>query len=295
MRIVTLTPGATEIAIALGLESAIIAAGPNCRIPDRVRGVQRVDFGAAHGAPMAEVIADRVAALNPNAVLATNLPNEISERLQSVPNLTVIDLAISSIDELFDGIRLAGEGLGAGSAAKLALRGLSYRKRRIETITDSVQHDARPRVLFLEALSPLLGAGYWNPELVALAGGRNLHGKPGVAPRRTQLEHISVLDPDVIFVAASHAEFGTVRSMLDQIADAHSDWGVLRAIAHDRVFIAEATGAFDTPGPSMIDGLEVLAYTLHPHRHRTPTSTVNLLHVKRDEKGLLDLTSPTDE
>jgi iron complex transport system substrate-binding protein len=52
-------------------------------------------------------------------------------------------------------------------------------------------------------------------------------------------------------------------------ADAYAD--KLRALGARRVVAVDASAHFSRPGPRLIDGLEVLAWTLHPDRVPEPT------------------------
>ncbi len=59
----------------------------------------------------------------------------------------------------------------------------------------------KPRVAVLEWLDPLMGAGNWTPELVAMAGGENVFGAMGQHAPWLTWEELLAADPDVLVLA----------------------------------------------------------------------------------------------
>ena len=47
-------------------------------------------------------------------------------------------------------------------------------------------------------------------------------------------------------------------------AEAEDYAGELNSLGADRVFATDANAYFSRPGPRLVDGLELLAHTLHP-------------------------------
>src|SRR5262249_56596007 len=86
---------------------------------------------------------------------------------------------------------------GPERGARLALA----MRRRMEAIGATARGlAARPRVATLEWLSPLMTAGNWMPELIAMAGGIDLLGTEGAHSRWIDWEELRDDDPEVLLV-----------------------------------------------------------------------------------------------
>ena len=59
----------------------------------------------------------------------------------------------------------------------------------------------RPKVVILEWIDPLFCAGHWNPQLVRIAGGREMIGVEGSPSRTIEWRELEEAQPDVLFMA----------------------------------------------------------------------------------------------
>ena len=122
----------------------------------------------------------------------------------------------------------------------------------------------RPRVAALEWLDPPFAGGHWVPEMVALAGGRDVLGRVGERSRTVAWEEIGSSRPDA--VVCMPCGYDADRSALE--ARDHSER--LAALGADRVVAVDAAAFFSRPGPRLVDGVELLAHVLHPDRVDAP-------------------------
>lgn len=170
---------------------------------------------------------------------------------------------------MFDDIYRVGVELGAGGGAVELLNSLRERRNRIASRTATIADSDRPRVAFLEWLLPPFNGGHWNPELVTLAGGIDLlgaHGKPSSTQRWSRLVEF---EPEVLFIAC--CGFTIDRAMDDVRAVTRNEaWHRLPAVQNDRVYLTDGSAYFSSPGPRLIDGLEIMAHVLHPTAHTAP-------------------------
>ena len=51
-------------------------------------------------------------------------------------------------------------------------------------------------------------------------------------------------------------------------------WQQLPAVKNGRVYVADGNAYFSSPGPRLIDGLEIMAHALHPQLHVRPPAGV---------------------
>lgn len=224
-----------------------------------------------------ELELDRLEAAKPDVVISQALcdvcavaTGDVTEAIRSLPGQPrLIDLTPNTLDDVFDDIFRVGIELGAGAAAVELLNTLRERRDRIASRTATIPDSDRPRVAFLEWLLPPFNGGHWNPELVTLAGGVDLlgaHGKPSSTQRWSGLVE---LKPEVLFIAC--CGFTIDRAMDDVRAVSRNEaWHELPAVRDDRVYLTDGNAYFSSPGPRLIDGLEIMAHVLHTTVHTAP-------------------------
>jgi iron complex transport system substrate-binding protein len=121
----------------------------------------------------------------------------------------------------------------------------------------------RPRVAFLEWLQPFYVGGHWVPEMIELAGGHDVLGRPHTASFRVTLEEIVDAAPDILLV--SPCGYSAQQTRNEYLSMAHTDeWNALPAVRSGRVYALEANSYFSRPGPRLVTGIEALAGAFHP-------------------------------
>ena len=145
------------------------------------------------------------------------------------------------------------------------VRRLQWRVADIERRVAALQ--ARPRVAVVEWIEPLMAAGNWMPELVALAGGVNLFGEARKHSPWMTWDALVAADPDVILVSPCGFDIPRTRSEMPTLA-ARPGWASLRAVRSGRVYLADGNAFFHRPGPRLVESLEILAEVLHPDAFR---------------------------
>ncbi len=108
-----------------------------------------------------------------------------------------------------------------------------------------------------------MSGGNWMPELVEIAGGKNLFGEAGRHSPWIEFEQVAAADPDLIVVAP--CGFGIDRSLQELGAlTANPAWQKLSAVRNGRVFVADGNQYFNRPGPRLAESLEIMAELVHP-------------------------------
>jgi len=115
---------------------------------------------------------------------------------------------------------------------------------------------ARPRTLALEWRDPPFAGGHWVPDMVLAAGGEPVLGAVGQPSRRVSWEDIAAAEPEVaVFMPCG---YGLERA----VAEAGGLAGQLPPGCV--VYAVDASAYFSRPSPRIVDGLETLAWALHP-------------------------------
>jgi iron complex transport system substrate-binding protein len=288
-RIVSLLPSATEIVCALGLSDCLVGRSHECDYPPQVVGLpaltaprfnpdgasaqvdRRVKSILQDALSVYRVDADQLMALRPDVIVTQSQcevcavsESELKAALAqwmggSAP--AIVSLTAASLHGVLADIERAASALGveqAGTRLSTSMRG------RLEQIAQrAAGAGARPRVTTIEWIDPLMSGGNWMPELIEMAGARNLFGQAGRHSPWINFEQLSQADPEVIFV--SPCGFGIERSLQELAAlGGNPVWAGLSAVKSGRVFVADGNHYFNRPGPRLVESLEILAEILHP-------------------------------
>ncbi len=172
----------------------------------------------------------------------------------------ILSLTPHRLADVWEDIRRVAAVLGISEHGKEVLRGL---KIRCVDVIEKACLLPRPSVACLEWLDPLMGAGNWVPELVELAGGRNLFGEAGKHTGRIRWEELGAANPEVIIALPCGFDLRRTREEL-RVLTTKPGWASLKAVRAGRVFLCDGSAYFNRPGPRLVESLEMLAEILHP-------------------------------
>ena len=151
--------------------------------------------------------------------------------------------------------------LGVAEEGRGLVKKLKF--RAVDVIERTCMVKRRPSVACLEWIDPPMAAGNWVPELVDLAGGRNLFGEPGKHSPWLDWGALVTQNPEVIVVMACGFDLKRTRLEMPTLT-ARLGWGKLRAVKRRQVYLADVSQYFNRPGPRLVESLEILAEMLHP-------------------------------
>lgn len=294
MRIVSLLPGATEIIWALGLEDHLVGVSHECdfppevvarlprltrsTLPEGLTDPAAIDAAvrekARRGEPLYIVDEEQLAALEPDLILTQALCEvcavpmgqaaRASGRLRRPPRIIAVNTY--RLEDLFESLQEIADAAGVPERAARRVREWRSRLARVEA---AVAGAPRPRVLLLEWLDPPFCCGHWVPQMVEIAGGTEVLGRPGEPSRRVRWEEVLEAEPEVIgLIPCGYplSEAVAARHLLERLPF----WEWIPAVQRGKVYAMEASAYFSRPGPRTIDGIELLAALLHPDRFHTP-------------------------
>ena len=273
MRVCSFLPSATEIVADLGLVDALVGVSEECRWPPEVVGkpvvtAARLDpsqlssfeideaVGAAvrEGRSLYAVDAELIAELAPDLIVTQDLcavcAVSSGELVDACPvGAEVLSLDPRTLAEVAESVRILGTRLGVperGSA--VAGRMLA----EVERVVESVRGLERRRVFFAEWLDPPFCTGHWLPEMIELAGGEDVLGRPGKPSFRTTWAEVAALEPELVI--AGPCGFG-------------AEEAAARAAGLELPCPAVAVDGdayYSRPAPRLAAGVRQLAHLLHP-------------------------------
>ena len=245
-RVVCLQPSATSILASLGLLDRVVACTKYCsEVCPEVAGRTLV-----HDSWTAQ--AEQITAANPDLVLAA-VPYQheaITEILKA--GIRVLLLSPRTLADIYGDIAAIAGIVGVGERARSVIRDM---QTGIADVAARTRDLARQKVWCEEWGKPIIASQPWVAELVEAAGGVFL-GKPGNATNPDFIRHAQ---PDVILAAWCGAGD---RVPLDKIIR-DRQWEHLPAAQSARVFCINDE-LLNTPAPTLIGGLRVIAQALHP-------------------------------
>ncbi len=286
MRIASLLPSATEIVCALGLTDHLVGISHDCDYPPEIRSKPVLSEAIVTTALPSGVIDARIraqihkgksvyhldeaqlAALTPELILTQELcevcapsytlVQEAAKVLEGEAKL--VSLEPLGFADILDNILLVGELTGTQARAQALVTKLRI---RIDRVKSKVSGLSTPRVICLEWLDPIFIAGHWVPEMVALAGGRDLLGRARQPSFVVGWDAVQEAAPEVVILMPCGFDIPRIRAEMGFLKD-RPGWERLPAVRSKQVYLTDASSYFSRPGPRVVDGMEILATILHP-------------------------------
>ena len=296
VRVVSLLPSATEIAIGLGLAEQLVGVTFECDFPPDPRVGRSVVVGGldTHGLDAGAIdalVRQKVAAgddlytldvdafrqLDPTVVLTQDLcrvcalpSGQVDQAMAQLGcRARVVTMDPHSLADILATILAVGDATGTVHRAEELVKGL---RARLTAVAERVAGRPRPRVFVLEWPDPPFVAGHWVPELVQAAGGDAVLARPGERSVPTTWDEVARIDPDVVVVSSCGFDA--------QGSAAHAADVLDRLPATAQVWAIDANGLMVRPGPRVVDGVETLAAMFHPMLRAgadlSPTSAVRV-------------------
>jgi iron complex transport system substrate-binding protein len=272
---------------ALGLRDSLVAVTHECDYPEGVErlphltrsvipdGLSSAEIDAAvrqrteKGEALYELDEEELAELEPDLIVTQALcevcavsfddVRAVAEKLPSQPQ--VISLDPGTLGEVMGDVRTLAQATDMKDEAVDLVQDLAD---RLDQVKLAVRGADRPRVAALEWLDPPFVGGHWVPQMIEMAGGMDLLGLPGERSRTASWEEIAAVQPQIVvsMPCGYYAERAAheVMEHREQVAK----------LGAERVVAVDAAAYFSRPGPRLVEGVELLAYILHPDRVEEP-------------------------
>jgi iron complex transport system substrate-binding protein len=247
-RIACLQPSATVILAEIGELDRVVACTKYCAdvVPEIATHPPTIlaDSWTANSAQIMNTRPDLVIAAVPYQEKA------VVEILKS--GARFLGLAPKRLADIYTDIATIAGIVGASARGGEVI---AHMQQRIEEVRARTAGLPRPRVFCEEWGKPLIASQAWVAELVEAAGGEFL-GTPG---KQISAEEVAGTDPDIVIAAWCGAGD---RVPLEKIV-VDRNWQGIRAARASRVYCI-ADEYLNTPAPTLLRGLDALAYALHP-------------------------------
>ncbi|HBR30047.1 MAG TPA: hypothetical protein DD734_00685 [Firmicutes bacterium] len=241
-RIISGSPGNTEILFALGLADRIVGVTDWCDYPSAVENKPRIGN-------IAPLNLERVISLRPDLVLACNLNGK--DPVENLSTLGIPTFALNPVSfaALAEAIQLVGQLTATETAAQQLVTELEAALAALAP--EEKSSGRKPKVLIAigSDLSDLwtAGTGTFLDEAVTLLGWENIGGGLGFSWGQINLEYILAENPELILTEMNPAIF-----------EQDPFFRELTAVRGNQVFQINVD-TFSRPGPRLIEALADLA------------------------------------
>jgi iron complex transport system substrate-binding protein len=294
VRICSLVPAATEILFSLGLGKQVVGVTHECDWPPEAAERPAVTASlldsseltsaeidsavveaAQDGKPLYAIDAATWEQIDADVVVAQDLCEVCAvstDTLDEIVSARAVDVEVvpyspSNLDQILASIVGLGVRLDAEGAADELAGGMRRRLDRVRAALAEVE--TSPRVFVSEWLDPPFAAGHWVPDMVSLAGGTEVAGMSGEPSYRMRWNDVAALEPDLVVLAPCGFDLDRTISELVTL-DLSANLLGTAARQESRVFAVDANANFSRPGPRVVDGVELLAYLIHPSAYSDP-------------------------
>jgi iron complex transport system substrate-binding protein len=279
VRICSLLPSATEIVAELGLADSLVGVSAECDWPPEVRDLpvvtaSRVDTARLSSAGIEQAVRDALGdgrplyaidrelldRLEPDLILTQNLCAVCAVSADAVYELCATDAEVVALDahtlhEIGERILFLAELLDVPARGRAVVAAMDA---GIAAAAERVAGAPLRSVFVAEWLDPPYAAGHWIPEMVSLAGGRDVLGRAGEPSYPTSWDAVLGERPELVVVAP--CGFDHERAARDASLPPLG----CRTVAVD------SNSYYARPAPRLADGVAQLAFLIHPELCNDP-------------------------
>ena len=255
-RIVSLQPSVTVILDRLNSLDLLVACTRYCQeVCTGVNDGSRLIVKDSWSSQSAEILDAR-----PDLVIAS-VPYQAASFAEILKTgIPVLALAPHTLADIYRDIAMIAGIIGRCERAEAVIAAM---QSEIEQIRLTASHAvARPKVFCEEWGKPIIRSQAWVAELVEAAGGE-FTGSPGV---QTTAGEVLRAAPDVLVAAWCGAGD---RVPLEKMIRQRDGWQDLPASKSGRVFCI-SDELLNTPAPTLVQGLQALAWAIHPELFTRP-------------------------
>lgn len=294
MKIVSLLPSATELVYELGLGDDLSGVTFECDYPadarvkpvvsdtalptDRPLSAAEIDAEVRERMesrqPLYVLDKDLIRQIDPDLILTQDLcrvcavpTGQIERALTELgTQAEVISMDPTNLEGILESFLEVGRATGTDARAKELVESL---RERIEEVKRRAVRLPTIRTLCLEWLEPPFVGGHWIPEMVALAGGQNLLNEPEQRSRQVNWREAVNASPEVVAFMPCGFYLEEAEDEAPRIYTV-PEFRETTAYSSGTVFATDASSFFSRPGPRIVDGLEILAWAIHPDAFPQP-------------------------
>ena len=285
-RVLSLLSSTTEIIYALGCGDRLVGRSHECDYPEEVSELPICTIPKFNVDGTSREVDDEVKSLVQSALSIYYINEKLLKELKpdiiftqsqcevcavsvsdvenALKNITglssrVISVEPNSVEDIFNDILTIAEILNVRKKGKELVELI---KAKIDSTEKIVYQKSSPSVAAIEWIDPLMAAGNWVPQLIRVAGGKNLFGEAGKHSPWMKYNDLVEQDPEIIIVMP--CGYDIKKSLIEiKTLESKKGWRSLKAVRNRNVYITDGNQFFNRPGPRIIESLEILLEIIH--------------------------------
>lgn len=286
MKIVSLTPSATEIIASLDLSDNLVGCSHECNFPEEIKEKLKVTSSKIrpslsmseidnfvkesqeNNLDIYEINQNMLANIQPDYLVTQGLcdvcaitEGQVEQVLKRLINESgkvtkVLSLSGSSIEQIIQDIKRLGHEFDRIAQAEEIIGTAN------KTIQDMMTFSKTGKsILFLEWVDPFFGPGHWVPEQIMLAGFDSALGLPGQHSEEIPPSLIRTINPDYIVVGC--CGFGLEdNKRIGESLYSNVHLRGLKAMLDHNVYAFDADSYFSRPTLRILEGVNQLREAL---------------------------------
>lgn len=246
-RIISLSPGHTEILYAIGAAELLVGADDFSDYPEEARSLPKVGY--------AQVNLEQVIELNPDLIIAVTRQKAAVPEMERLGLKALYLTEATTLDGILDRIQTIGKITNRQESANQLV---NHMRLRIQSVVSKIgQHQDRPTVFY--ELSPqyhTVGDRSFIGDILRKLNVRNVGSDiDGTFPQLSS-EQIIAANPDFIVLADPVGV--TAESVRER-----PGWESLTAVRNGSLIMFHNRDIINRPGPRVVEGLEFLAIAIY--------------------------------
>ena len=247
LRIVSLSPGATEMLFAAGAGHKIVATVRGADVPEAAKRIERIGDANA-------LVYPRLQALKPDVIVAwKDLTNELVIESLNKLKLPIYYVSVRTLADIPRSVERLSVLAGTSTSAAAAVRELDA---RVAKLPKAPSKPAPLGVFYMMLDSPLytVGSRHVISDAIARCGGRNIYTDIDFPAPIVEFKDIKKRNPDVILMEAQPITARDWRERWSQFSE-------VKAVAN-RQLLPFVEPRLNRMGPSAIDAVDGLCKLL---------------------------------
>ena len=285
-RVLSLLSSTTEIIYALGCGDRLVGRSHECDYPEEVSELPICTIPKFNVDGTSREVDDEVKSLVQSALSIYYINEKLLKELKpdiiftqsqcevcavsvsdvenALKNITglssrVISVEPNSVEDIVNDILTIAEILNVRKKGKELVELI---KAKIDSTEKIVYQKSSPSIAAVEWIDPLMAAGNWVPQLIKVAGGKNLFGEAGKHSPWMKYNDLVEQDPEIIIVMP--CGYDIKKSLIEiKTLESKKGWGSLKAVRNRNVYITDGNQFFNRPGPRIIESIEILLEIIH--------------------------------
>ena len=287
-RIVSLLPSCTEIICMLGYRKNLVGISHECDYPNSISSLpvltkarlssdgnsieinQSVTDLLQRGLSVYDVDAFLLKSLSPDIIVTQAQCEACAVSLNQVKDIVsnwtlnqteIISLEPNTLNEVWHGFDIIAKTLDAPESSSILKSEINDRFKLLKDKLKGIEK--KPTILCIEWIEPIMVAANWVPELVDLAGGKNVMSVSGTDSNFCSWDEIKIANPEIIIMMPCGFR---IKRTLEELyyLQKRKGWQELKAVKENKVYVVDGNQYFNRPGPRLLDSAEILAEIINP-------------------------------